>query len=647
MAASGSDHGTLSPGQVTTGFSHATLEPIHTDLLNQPKELDDRIRAVRMHSNSTVPVNRLPLEILVHIFRTVQDDGHVSHFLKPKEQLESWFPLVSVCHAWRAIACTTPLLWRTVHVGTKRHLDFFRLFLERSAATSLELSFTATHDMEPFLAELEKHRPRVRELEFTMLPRSQSVVMSRFLNTGDMPALVNLALSFGKYYNWEFDCDTPVLLEEITDNGEVDPCSDPFEYIDEGLTLFRFAPREGQYPRLKTLSLRSVSLDSMSTLASSLKFLRLTDTICDDVPLERLLDFLKDCKALKGLTLSRYRFEDDYTLAWMEDTSNPLPHVALAPTLSSLRLEDVSPYTARFLSALSIPETSSVTITRLPRYCDDDVEFDNVELNPAWSALEACIPKIGAKMPLLSSVTKVHVSLGSDSYEAPEDEFCGKSGEATFRVVSRGGFVNVCDALLAIFGNAPLVELKISGIKAGQIAADDWIRILGAFPLLRRLAIVAAYPWAIDRSTMRYFFEALASRQPGGTTICSNLTDLAVVATTADEVTKVVEHITRCLEARMTMGKRLDRLRVGILEPYRRYPTGAVPGPREAQYIALLRDLVDTVECSENFNWYSRTDEEFWDEPVAPVSSCSRRPLCMITHTGSHRIAEGRANTEA
>ncbi|KAL1942715.1 hypothetical protein VTO73DRAFT_4955 [Trametes versicolor] len=615
MPASGSDRRSLPQGQTNITSSHAHLAAVHTDLLSQRKELDDRIRGVRLLLNSTVPVNRLPLEILVRIFRTVQNGQYYISPFEAEEQLDSWLSLVSVCHAWRVIACTTPLLWRTVHVGTKRHPDFFRLFLERSAETSLDLSFTATHEMEPFLADLEKHRSRVRKFQCCMLPRSQAAVISSFLETGNMPALTNLELSFGKY-RWEADCDEPVLPEEMVDDGEDDTHSDPFEYVDEGLALFRFAPRQGQFPRLERLCLRSVSLESMSALAPSLKSLRLSDTICDGVPLTRLLDFLKECKTLEHLTLNRYRFDDPSILAWIKHASHPLPHVALAPTLSSLRLEDVSPYTARFLSALSIPDTSSVSITRLAEYRDGDFEFADVDLDPAWDTLAACLPKVRTKLPLLSSVDKVHVELSSDSYDGLEDVFSGECGQTSFQVVSRGGLVNVCNSLLAIFGDAPLVELKISGITPGQLAAVDWTRLLSAFPLLRRLAVVTVAPWASDR-TMLSFLEALASRQPGAAVVCSNLTDLAVAATTIDEDTKVVEPIARCLAARTTMGKRLARLRVGILNPYRMYSTGAVLGPREARYMELLRGLADTVECSGNFNWFSYTGEDFWGEPAA------------------------------
>lgn len=592
----------------------AQVAAIYADLLQQKKLPNAPGLRVALLLNSKAPVNRLPLEILVRIFHFVQP-VRISMEETEEELLLEWYGLLGVCSLWRTIACGAPLLWRTIFVGTKIHIGLFRLLLERTAATPLELTFTATHDIQPLLAELRRTLPRIQTLEFVRLPRSQSAAVSDFLNnSGDMPLLNELRVSFGKYgYESEF----PPFEDQ----------EDGYTYIDEGTALFRFTPRAGQFPRLNSLTLRSVSLANLSALAPSLTSLILSHAICEHVPLTELLELLEKSTILKTLYLDRYRFHDPALAFWTRYGSHPLPRVAVTLTLRRFGITDVGPYTARLLSALSFPITSDVRVTRLPHYNDGGDEFDDDSLAPAQRTVSSCLPKVKTGLPLLSEISNLDVELTDyhgrtffDEYGSAQ-QFRGYAEKAHFEVASRfHGSRNPTDDLIAVFGRASLLELKISGLTTDQLDVDDWARIMRAFPLLRRLAIVTLSPWT--GHTMQGFFLALAAHQPDGTVLCPHLTDLAITATKMDEDASVLRIISECLEARIAFGRRLTRLRVAILEPIRRITQGSVSGAsaeRQARYVDSLRLLVDAVEFGPEFQWLTGSGRDFWDAPAERV----------------------------
>ncbi|TEB39325.1 hypothetical protein FA13DRAFT_1770255 [Coprinellus micaceus] len=133
-------------------------------LLRMGKELDERRSALTRQleeisqsltalwteygvlHNSSIYVNRLPTEILRHIFSfclTVPRLAGDGYYVYEEERPSTEVVLSHVCHHWRDIAVNDPLLWRSFRYKTPRWkrnpITRFSTYLERSAPTSMDL----------------------------------------------------------------------------------------------------------------------------------------------------------------------------------------------------------------------------------------------------------------------------------------------------------------------------------------------------------------------------------------------------------------------------------------------------------------------------------------------------------------------------
>ncbi|TFK84205.1 hypothetical protein K466DRAFT_472983, partial [Polyporus arcularius HHB13444] len=76
--------------------------------------------------NSRLPINSLPYEILVKIFRIVQTDPWI---YQGRLINWNWLSIQAVCRHWRTVLCSDPLSWRTITVYS-RH-EWLQICLER------------------------------------------------------------------------------------------------------------------------------------------------------------------------------------------------------------------------------------------------------------------------------------------------------------------------------------------------------------------------------------------------------------------------------------------------------------------------------------------------------------------------------------
>ena len=190
-------------------------------LLKEREHLECRIREAASILNTMSPINRLPAEVLVHIFTYVkpsfQDDefDYTTYAFYPEREVAAWLSFVGVCRSWRTVACTTPLLWRDIRIGKHTKLPLFRLFLLYSGHADINITFSGTRPIRPFLEELVDHVSRIRKLSFQMLPTSQAQDLSDFLHH-DMSRLGDLSITFG-LLDWESE-----LLETLDDDDDDD-----------------------------------------------------------------------------------------------------------------------------------------------------------------------------------------------------------------------------------------------------------------------------------------------------------------------------------------------------------------------------------------------------------------------------------------
>jgi len=94
-----------------------------------------------MIQNASVPVNRLPPEILAHIFSFVQLHSQGPSFRLPKYH-NKWMKVTRVCQHWRTVALSFPYLWSHVHVRKPLDRKIAMKNVERSAQSPLNVYCT-------------------------------------------------------------------------------------------------------------------------------------------------------------------------------------------------------------------------------------------------------------------------------------------------------------------------------------------------------------------------------------------------------------------------------------------------------------------------------------------------------------------------
>lgn len=148
----------------TCSCNWAYLEPTHrsqspsphTDMINK---LDQSIASVRqtlsklsVRRNTLLPVNRIPAEIILRIFREA---------LSPvsEEYFTALLDLSSTCSYWRKLTLSDPSLWSNI---TKISLPIVQCMLARSGTVSLYVSCLPDHPMNgQALQELLKEVHRI------------------------------------------------------------------------------------------------------------------------------------------------------------------------------------------------------------------------------------------------------------------------------------------------------------------------------------------------------------------------------------------------------------------------------------------------------------------------------------------------------
>ncbi|KAF5337119.1 hypothetical protein D9611_003228 [Ephemerocybe angulata] len=124
-----------------------------------------------MH-NTGVYLNRIPTEILCHIFSFCLSSPKLAgdgYYVYEEERPSTEVALSHVCHHWREVAINDPSLWRSFRYKTPRWkrdpLNRFGTYLDRSSPTSIDLfihfNFSSHEDMTLLsAAALQVHRWR-------------------------------------------------------------------------------------------------------------------------------------------------------------------------------------------------------------------------------------------------------------------------------------------------------------------------------------------------------------------------------------------------------------------------------------------------------------------------------------------------------
>ncbi|EIW52561.1 uncharacterized protein TRAVEDRAFT_61034 [Trametes versicolor FP-101664 SS1] len=550
----------LSPFQLTevTSSTREVVLAARDHLVSQRDTLELQILSANALLNSTSPVNRLPTEILINIFRDLKE-GRTESGTQP------WYNVAAVCRSWRAIASSTPLLWNDIHVGPDMNAVLFQAFLERSLPFPIAVSFASSTKLAVYLALIRAHLSRVRVLRFISTPRSEADLVADLLNES-MPTLEKLTV-------W--------LNPSLNEDGDEDDDMDASQEEE----VFAWRPEEQKLPHLVDLSLRGIVLRFSATLGTSLRRLELRDCIGLAASLAVLNDVLRRCDKLEKLLISRYRCNDERL--------GPGPRISLPQTLRTLVLVDSHWYTAYVLDTFYVPPTVQISITKV---------VENEQEDRLDGPISECIPEDRTCLPILAMVDRVHVELQR------ADGVCtviGAVGAHKITIDTIAMHVedtvvpDIARDLPMLFGDAPLVELIINCVGEHYITMMDWIHMLKRFPLIQRLSVIGG---SLSQSEHQPRYTLVAALQGPRNVLCPNLRELALVSRHPEE-DKLLQNLTACLERREARGQRLAVLRFGLI-----CGTAGCLGAdekaeleqREVRRIEVLSHLADKVEFASN-----------------------------------------------
>ncbi|TCD71667.1 hypothetical protein EIP91_005433 [Steccherinum ochraceum] len=162
-------------------------------------EIDEHLRAVaslRRRLNTVAPISCLPPEILSQIFsiHLKNMDGHFSAMVYPEAAQYRWLAVTHVCHLWRQVALSTPLLWSNILVVPSNPM-LMEQFLDRSKKAPLNVKVDVISDKwYPTLQRIAREGGRIEHLSWNGDGSSQQVQALQRCFPVELPLLRSLAL---------------------------------------------------------------------------------------------------------------------------------------------------------------------------------------------------------------------------------------------------------------------------------------------------------------------------------------------------------------------------------------------------------------------------------------------------------------------
>lgn len=175
---------------ITIDAGASTLAEIDSQL-----EITARVAiALKRRRNAVIAVSRLPADLFHRIFLFVrQGDGNV------RSMGDGWIAVSQVCHYWRNLALSYPLLWNQIHMS---YPQWASEMLQRSQSVplivhaDLGIKLTSSLNFRHLISALS-HITRIREVHVVLRPGNYHIAtkIASTMITMSAPILESLSLS--------------------------------------------------------------------------------------------------------------------------------------------------------------------------------------------------------------------------------------------------------------------------------------------------------------------------------------------------------------------------------------------------------------------------------------------------------------------
>ncbi|KAH9923576.1 hypothetical protein B0H21DRAFT_158779 [Amylocystis lapponica] len=486
--------------------------------------------------NSSAPVNRLPVELLVAIFSRLPSFEDTLVFFIDQYYV-SLITMTAVCRHWRAVALATPTLW--TQIDAAKPLELTNLCLARSMSMPIEIYATPSWkegrsraqrvqiDFCQVAAAIAPHVPRIRIFKC----RSMHIVQIRpFLRILTVPML---------------------LLEEVELTTEFDLSDD-----DDAFANRYFFPANEAFPCLRSLELGRVIIPSTSSMLVGLVSLRLYDSLEGHATsMDTLLSILDACPDLENLVLN----------GCGPDVSDELrvdlipTRIVSLPRLKSLVLTSSPANLFGFLARLIFP----------PDACTHFQTTDGREEDEMGDAvLSHVLSQDSSRFPSLPHSYHLELTVEGDKIHVWANTTLGAeiSLQVTYKHLYDVSelFPLVLLELAQLCASAPVTQVHLQG-EASSIVETDWRNALVLLPFIETLHAI------ISDNNAGPLFHAL-----GGELLCLHLKAFVVKPRWLDSF--AVDALIEALEIRAIAGYRLQFLELNCSEMH--HEDGVTSGDR-------------------------------------------------------------------
>ncbi|KAJ8501447.1 hypothetical protein ONZ51_g625 [Trametes cubensis] len=314
--------------------------------------------------NAGVPINRLPLELLVAIMTWAQVG-----YAEMGAPLE-WLSLLLVCRYWFFVASSTPKLWYYLWAGPG--LNFLRTGLARSKRTKIFVAVGHPGVVASALACIAPHAHRIQHLWLYNVPQADATLLLEFIRQ-PLPALESFHATVSK------------------------------TLLDPSDALIELTPEN--HPRLNIVAVNGVILRPSPVFRQlqTLSFSGCLGIAPEEPTIGNLLDILKDCVNAVTVHVADVFCKDAY------HPPQALPSGARIelPKLALCYLNTETDIFRHILSTFIFPAAAHVAMVLA---IDDNTVNDELALG-----LRAIMPE--DRSGLLALQTATHVEIKANHYQ--------------------------------------------------------------------------------------------------------------------------------------------------------------------------------------------------------------------------------------